>query len=143
MRPAALILLDPLCQFACCATPTPCLRLCLRSSAIKWESIFEFTAPPGHGDVTGVVVRDVSIRASNRGIGFQQRTGPGAYSNVTIERVDIEARGVTGNTWWGAGEAIWVTVVPERSGLPYALGGIHGVVFRNVTTMSEQVPTWG
>lgn len=88
-------------------------------------------------------MRDVTIRASNRGIGFQQRTGPGAYSNVTIERVDIEARGVTGNTWWGAGEAIWVTVVPERTGLPYALGGIHGVVFRNVTTMSEQVEMRG
>ena len=109
------------------------------SSAIKWESIFEFTAPPGHGNITGIVVRDVTIVASNRGIGFQQRTGPGAYSNITIERVTIEARGVTGNTWWGAGEALWVTVLPEHAGLTYALGGIHDVTFTNVSTLSEQV----
>jgi hypothetical protein len=41
-------------------------------------------------------LRDISIRGSNRGIGFQQRTGRGAYRNVSVERVDIEARGVTG-----------------------------------------------
>lgn len=105
------------------------------------ESIFEFTAPPGHGNVSGVVIRDVKIVASNRGIGFQQRTGPGSYTNVTIERVSIEARGVTGDTWWGAGEAIWITVVPERAGLGYPLGGIHGVTMTNVTTVSEQVRT--
>lgn len=58
---------------------------------------------------------------------------------MTIERVSIEARGVTGNTWWGTGEAIWVTVVPERAALGYALGGIHGVTMTNVTTISEQV----
>jgi len=105
------------------------------SSAIKWEAIFQ----AWHGDVFNVSVRDVLIHDSNRGIGFQQRTGGGAFRDVTFEGVRVKrSRGVTGETWWGAGEAIWITSLPEARGFNYTLGGVHNVVFRDCELESEQ-----
>ena len=105
------------------------------SAAIKWEAIFQ----AWHGDVVNVTVRDVLIHDSNRGIGFQQRTGGGAFRDVTLERVRVlRTHSVTGSTWWGAGEAVWVTSFPEGSGANYTLGGIHNVTFRDCELEGEQ-----
>jgi hypothetical protein len=104
------------------------------SSAFKLEAIFQ----ANHGDVTNVTVRDTAIVASNRGIGMQQRTGAGKFADIRFERVSIEARAIIGSNWWGMGEAIWLTSIPENGNLPAPLGGIHNVSFVNVTTISEQ-----
>jgi polygalacturonase len=102
------------------------------SSAVKAEAIFQRY----HGDVANITVRRATITASARGLGMQQRTGAGAFRNFTFRDVTVEARGVTGDTWWGDGEAVWLTSVPESVG--DVLGGIHDVTFINVSTASEQ-----
>jgi hypothetical protein len=107
------------------------------SSAIKVENLFQ----ADHGDVRNVAVSDVTIYASNRGIGVWQRVaGPsgGWMGNLSFTRVSIEARYEDSPAWWGSGEALVVTSVPENpaqvaTGLP----GIHGVVFEDVTAVAE------
>ena len=105
------------------------------SAAIKWEAIDQ----AWHGDVINVTVRNVLIHDSNRGIGFQQRTGGGAFRDVLFESVRVlRTHGVTGETWWGAGEALWLTSLPQARGFNYSLGGIHNVVFRDCELEGEQ-----
>ena len=55
------------------------------SSAIKYEAIFQ----AWHGDVHNVTVRDVLVHDSARGLGFQQRTGGGAFFDALFERVIV------------------------------------------------------
>lgn len=104
------------------------------SSAFKLEAIFQ----ANHSDIVNVTVQNVAILASARGIGMQQRTGAGAFRNISFINITIEARAIQGSNWWGVGEAIWLTTVPENSALPAPLGGIHDVSFTNVATLSEQ-----
>lgn len=107
------------------------------SCAIKIENLFQ----TDHADVSDVRVDNVSISASNRGIGVWQRVaGPsgGRMSNLSFSNVRIETRFMNSGAWWGSGEALVVTSVPENpaqvaTGLP----GIHGVVFENVSAVAE------
>ena len=107
------------------------------SSAIKVENLFS----DDHGNVTGVLVDGVRIYNSNRGVGVWQRVaGPsgGFMGNLTFRNIDIETRYADSSNWWGSGEALVVTTVPEnpaqaQRGLP----GIHGVVFENISARSE------
>ena len=127
------------------ATPLPPLQgvlvsnctLSSSSSAIKVEALFQ----ADHGNVSDIAVRGVTIRASNRGVGVWQRVaGPsgGALSNLTFIGLDIETRYANAPNWWGSGEALVVTTVPENAaqaarGLP----GIDGVLFENVVARAE------
>ena len=105
------------------------------SAALKWEAIFQ----PWHGDVLNVTVRGALIHDSNRGIGFQQRTGGGAFRGALLEGVRVlRTRGVVGSDWWGAGEALWLTSLPEGPGFNYTLGGVHDVVLRDCELEGEQ-----
>jgi polygalacturonase len=120
---------------------TPCANILIEnvtlssySSAFKLEAIFQAS----HGHVENVTLRNARILASNRGIGMQQRTGYGAFRNISFVNVSVEARAIAGTNWWGLGEAIWLTSVPENDNLAETLGGIHGVSFVNVDTVSEQ-----
>ena len=110
------------------------------SSAIKWEGIFQVE----HGDVTGVTVRNVLIHDSARGIGFQQRTGRGVWANVSFTNVTVlRTHGIIGGNWWGYGEAVWITSIPEGGPASNAtrLGGIHNVSFNNVVSWRDSVRT--
>jgi polygalacturonase len=107
------------------------------SAAIKYEAIFQ----SWHGDVFNVTVKDVAIHDSNRGIGFQQRTGGGAFRDALFQNVQVvRTRGVTGGTWWGSGEALWLTSLPEAVGgyCNHTLGGVHNVVFQDCVLEGEQ-----
>jgi hypothetical protein len=107
------------------------------SSAIKVEALFE----DDHGDVSDIHVSAITIRGSNRGVGVWQRVaGPsgGAISNLTFRDMVIETRYMDSPNWWGSGEALVVTTVPENpaqaaKGLP----GIDGVVFENIVARAE------
>ena len=55
-----------------------------KSSAIKWEAI-DFGGCD-HGAIADVLIEDVIILNSSRGIGFQQRNGRGDFVNATIRR---------------------------------------------------------
>ena len=80
------------------------------SSGIKYEAIDQTY----HGDVFNVLVRNVTIYDSARGIGFQQRTGAGSAYNWSFQGVAVlRTRGIVGDDWWGDGEALWMTSMPE------------------------------
>ena len=108
------------------------------SSAIKYEAIFQ----AWHGDVFNVTVRDVVIHDSARGVGFQQRTGGGAFHDAVFERVTVRAtHGIQGGNWWGAGEALWITTLPEAGPNTLSnstLGGIYNVTFKDCVFEGEQ-----
>jgi hypothetical protein len=64
-----------------------------------------------------VTVRDVTIHGSNRGVGFQQRAGCGSMRDMLFENLTIDTSYPTGANWWGSGEPIWLTSVPESDGV--------------------------
>lgn len=102
------------------------------SSAIKFEAIFQAQ----HGDIYDVVIDGVQIESANRGIGFQQRTGNGSIHDIAVLNANISTQFYTGAPWWGAGEAIWITSVPENAGVVLN-GGIWNVSFTNVRATAE------
>lgn len=107
------------------------------SAAIKVENLFQ----EDHGNVTDVHGRNISIYRSNRGIGiWQRRSGPsgGRMGNFSFTDVTIETRYMNSGNWWGSGEALVVTSVPEDAAqMAIGLPGIHGVRFTNVLAHSE------
>jgi len=106
-----------------------------KSSAIKWEAI-DF-GECDHGALSDMLIEDVKIVQSSRGIGFQQRNGRGDFSNITVRRVSIETVYPTGTNWWGSGEAIWVTNVPSAQREGASIGTIKDLVFEDVEIQTE------
>ena len=108
-----------------------------KSSAIKWEAI-DFGGCD-HGAIADVLIEDIVIFNASRGIGFQQRNGRGDFVNVTIRRAQIETVYPTGTNWWGSGEPIWITNIPEakKEGEPRNLGTIRDVTIEDVTIRAE------
>ena len=107
------------------------------SSAIKVENLFM----RDHGNVTNIEVDNVTIYASNRGIGvWQRRSGPsgGYMGNLSFRNLRIETRYMDSPNWWGSGEALVVTSVPEDAAqLATGLPGIHSVLFENIAAVAE------
>ena len=108
------------------------------SSGIKYEAIFQ----KWHGDVFNVTVRDVLIHDSARGVGFQQRTGGGAFFDAVFERVTVRGtKGINGANWWGLGEALWLTTLPEAGPTTtanHSLGGLRNISFIDCVFEGEQ-----
>jgi polygalacturonase len=103
------------------------------SSALKFESVFA----PYHGDVHDIVVKNVSITGSNRGIAFQQRAGNGSFYDILLEDISVQTKFVTGTTWWGSGEAISFTSVAAEADPACLNGTITNVTLRNIIAISE------
>lgn len=107
------------------------------SAAIKIENLFQ----ADHGNVSGIVVDGVTIYDSNRGVGIWQRVaGPsgGWMGDIVVRNARIETRFAFGTAWWGSGEAIVVTSVPENAAqAAVGLPGIHGVLFENIVATAE------
>jgi polygalacturonase len=54
-----------------------------KSGALKFEAIFQ----QEHGDIYDIIIQHNMIRKSNRGLGFQQRTGSGNIYNVLFHNI--------------------------------------------------------
>ena len=108
-----------------------------KSSGIKWEAI-DFGGCD-HGDLAHMVVEDVRIFNSSRGIGFQLRNGRGSFRNITVRRTHISTVYPTGTNWWGSAEPIWLTVIPSTAaeGRAGRLGSIVDVAFEDVAITAE------
>ena len=84
-------------------------------------------------------IRNVVIHDSARGIGFQQRTGGGTWANVSFTNVTVlRTKGIDGSNWWGYGEQLWITSLPENSTTGAVLGGIHNISFTDCYFEGEQ-----
>ncbi len=108
-----------------------------KSSAIKWEAIDYGGCD--HGTLADMLIEDVTIWNSSRGIGFQQRNGRGDFRNITVRRARINTIYPTGTNWWGSGEPIWLTNIPSaaKEGEPGSLGTIRNVRFEDIVIESE------
>ncbi|MFA6288957.1 MAG: glycosyl hydrolase family 28 protein [Opitutaceae bacterium] len=62
----------------------------------------------GHNPVRGVLIEDIVIHDSNRGICICARQSP--VEDITIRRVKIQTRLFHGN-WWGRGEPLHITAL--------------------------------
>eukprot|EP00039_Didymoeca_costata_P003212 m.66063 g.66063 ORF g.66063 m.66063 type:complete len:537 (+) comp11781_c0_seq4:144-1754(+) len=110
------------------------LFLSSSSAAIKLEALQQ----ENHGDLEDVIIQDVTIRESNRGIGIWQRDGNGTLGNIHVKNVDIETQFVPMPQFWGSAEPLIVTSIPD--GEPWVsvgLKGIHNVTFENIVAKSE------
>ena len=113
------------------------LTITSHSSAIKFEQIFQHN----HSAIQDMVIEDIRILGSSRGLGIQQRTGAGTISNITFRNIQIETAYPTGDNWWGSGEGIWITNVAETVNRAAEDGGLSGtirdIVFENMSIRSE------
>ena len=88
----------------------------------------------GMNTIRNCVFQNLVIRDSNRGLGLFVRQ-EGSIENVLFNNIIIQTRLHTGH-WWGKGEPIHISVLPEReSAAP--LGRIRNVAFTNILAESE------
>ena len=119
---------------------TPCQNILVEncrfssySSGIKFSAIFQ----PNHAEISNITIRDTVVENAARGIGFQQRTGLGYFQDILFERVKVlRTRQIEGSNWWSAGEAVWMTSVPQSPSVQ--LNGIRRVTFKDCEFESEQ-----
>ena len=109
------------------------LTLTSSSSAIKFEASTQ-TARSDVGDIVDVVVEDVRIRDTNRGVGLWQRTGHGALHNIVFRNLDIHTRFDSKPNFWGAGEPIFLSADLNHTSMPVL---IHNISFQGVSAVSE------
>jgi hypothetical protein len=88
----------------------------------------------GMNTVRNCVFENLVIRDSNRGIGLFVRQ-EGSIENVLFNNIIIQTRLHTGH-WWGKGEPIHISVLPERESIT-KLGRIRNVTFSNILAHSE------
>lgn len=107
------------------------------SAAIKIENLFQLD----HGNVSNIDIQNTTIHNSNRGIGIWQRiSGPsgGWMGNISVRNASIQTYFMKGEGWWGSGEALVVTSVPETAAqAAVGLPGIHNVSFQDITAVAE------
>lgn len=83
--------------------------------------------------IRNVVINNIIIRDSNRGIGIFVR-GDEKIENVLISNAVLETRLMDGD-WWGMGEPLHVSVVPWK--LKGELGSVSNLRLVNVTATSQ------
>jgi hypothetical protein len=88
----------------------------------------------GPNPVRNCVFQNLVIHNSNRGLALFVRQ-EGSIENVLFNNIVIQTRLHTGH-WWGKGEPIHISVLPERKSNT-TLGRIRSVVFSNVLAESE------
>jgi polygalacturonase len=98
--------------------------------------------------IRNVVVRNCVIRASNRGIGIQNRD-EGVVENVSFEDIHVEGR-LFDDVWWGKAEPIYVTAYKRKASsgkdanVRFApgqtvgnVGAVRNISFSNIDCQSE------
>ncbi|HMK38781.1 MAG TPA: glycosyl hydrolase family 28 protein [Bacteroidota bacterium] len=87
----------------------------------------------GDNDIRDCAFQNIVIENSNRGIGVFARDR-GSIGNILFSNIIIETRLFTGG-WWGAGEPIHVSALPQDKG--GRIGRITGITFDNIIAESE------
>jgi hypothetical protein len=88
----------------------------------------------GPNPIRNCVFQNLVIHNSNRGLALFVRQ-EGSIENILFNNIVIQNRLHTGH-WWGKGEPIHLSVLPERKSNT-TLGRIRNVVFTNVLAESE------
>jgi polygalacturonase len=92
------------------------------SAALKIEALFQLD----HGNVTDITIRNVTL-LGNRGLGIWQRISTtSVIARVALSNATIDVGFQAGSDWWGSGEAIVITSVPENANQVGVAGGGGG-----------------
>jgi len=86
----------------------------------------------GSNSIRRCAFQNLVIHNSNRGLGVFVRD-EGSVTDILFDNIIIETRLHTG--WWGNGEPIHVSCLPQKSGT--SLGRVEGIRFSNVRAQSE------
>lgn len=86
----------------------------------------------GSNSIRRCTFQNLVIHNSNRGLGVFVRD-EGSVTDILFDNIIIETRLHTG--WWGNGEPIHVSCLPQKSGT--SLGRVEGVRFSNIRARSE------
>lgn len=111
----------------------PCEDIEITNCRLESASAAFKIGSESHDDFRGIRMSDCVIERSNRGLAIQLRDG----GNVE----DVEFRNIRINTkrfapaWWGAGEAIYVTVLPRNG--ETVVGTVRDIGFRNIDCDGE------
>lgn len=86
-----------------------------------------------YSHVRNVLIQNVIINRSNRGLCFMVHPGIGLVENVRIKNILIDTRIAAGN-WWGNGEPIFFMAVDHDGHIPSEQkpGRVTAVSYRNI-----------
>lgn len=99
-----------------------------QSSAVKFGS-------SSFGDFNNCIFRWLTVRDTNRGLAFQLRD-PGSAHNIRFENIDIATKHYS-KEWWGAGEPIYITLLPRDNQTHLKGSTIDEVTFENIKCRAE------
>lgn len=121
-------------------TVTNCV-MASRSCAIKIGS-------ENMDSIANVVFDNCIIKASNRGLGIQNRD-EGTVTDITFSNIQLDCR-LWSDVWWGKAEPIYVTSYPRANGnhkdanwrfpkgqIEGRCGEVSRIFFNNITAISE------
>ena len=94
------------------------------SAAIKFGS-------SSFADFENCLFEDLTIRKTNRALGLQLRDG-GSVRNIVFKNISLATKDA-GPRWWGAGEPIYITLIPRTDSGDVSKGMIENLVFENVS----------
>jgi hypothetical protein len=87
----------------------------------------------GRNPIRNCTFQNLTIRESNRGLGLFVRD-EGSVENILFSNIIIRTRLHTGH-WWGNGEPIHLSVIPQRKG--GNTGRMKNIAFSNIIAESE------
>ncbi|WP_404402173.1 glycoside hydrolase family 28 protein [Pelagibacterium halotolerans] len=106
-----------------------CRRVRVAKSLIESQSCALKIGTETHSPISDILFEDCEIVASNRGLGVFSRDG-GDISNVRFSRIVLDCE-ETPDGFWGAGEALTVSVVDRRQEIP--AGRVSGLVAEDIS----------
>ena len=82
-----------------------------------------------------LLFENITVRESNRGLALQARDG-GNITGVTFRNITIVGTRLWPVTWWGAGEAIYISSAPRTASTPS--NHISNITFEDIRVQASQ-----
>ncbi|NLR32547.1 polygalacturonase [Lactobacillus sp. ZJLC3-7] len=112
-----------------------CTDLTVTNCFIKTQSAAVKFGSSSFGNFENCHFQQLTIRDTNRGLAFQLRD-PGSVTNVSFEDISIVTKHYS-KEWWGAGEPIYITLLPRDQQTDLSQQTIRNVRFKNITCNAE------
>lgn len=112
-----------------------CTGLLVEDCFIKTQSAAVKFGSSSFGNFENCKFRRLTIRDTNRGLAFQLRD-PGSVNNVSFEDISIDTKHYS-KEWWGAGEPIYLTLLPRDAETDLSAQTLQNITFKNITCNAE------
>ncbi|NLR09210.1 MULTISPECIES: glycoside hydrolase family 28 protein [Lactobacillaceae] len=112
-----------------------CTDLLVENCFLKTQSAAVKFGSSSFGNFENCQFRHLTIKDTNRGLAFQLRD-PGSASNIRFEDITIATKPYS-QEWWGAGEPIYITLLPRDATTDLSQQTIRNVIFKNITCEAD------